>query len=368
MEQTLSNGLYARPFSKAYWRDAADEMKSVRSLVLASVIVALRVLSKFLVIRFGTIEWPIVGIVVNAFGSMCYGPVVAAIVGFLSDALGFLTSTTPGDFYFPPAAIPEILASVVFALFLYRTRVNVWRLLLSRFVICFFINVLISTPITMWYYSIRLKPYMWMNIPRFIKNIVTFPIDAVILAFFFRYLIPPIRRLGFVRSDTSELHFTRRNVIVTAILTVLGIGITFGYYIYDYNTNSMSASYTPWQRTEKNLIMREIALENDDSLSPENTVAVIESAYPRFGSPEITYTVAVYQLDRKALADRRYPADDKEHPGELMNERVLDVHGYSKTPAGKAVKDGVLTYCYRLTIVTGEKTEVKSVERVPEKQ
>ncbi|MBR5344733.1 MAG: ECF transporter S component [Clostridia bacterium] len=359
MQDALPNGLYAHPFSKAYWQDAVKEFKSVRTLVLAALIVAMRVVSKFLVIRFGTVEWPIVGIIVNAFGSMCYGPVVAAIVGFLSDTLGFLTSTSPGEFYFPPAAIPEILAAVVFALFLYRTRVNVWRLLLSRFVICFVVNVLISTPITMWYYAIKGTPYLWLNVPRFIKNIVTFPIDAVILAFFFRYLIPPIRQLGYVKSDTSQLTFTRKNVIVTVILTLVGIGITFGYYIYDYNTNSLSANYTPWERYVHNLDMREIALAHDDTLDSDATVTIVEKAVPQFGNPEITYTVAVYKADMEAMEQRA-----------LENERDLasEMRAVLALSKSKAAKDANLTRLYTLTIVTGEGTDVKSVEREPEKQ
>ena len=370
MEQTLSNGLYAHPFSKAYWRDAAKDFKSARMLAFAALMIALRVVCKPLTIPIGPmLNVPIAAMLVNALGAMAFGPVVALAAAAVSDTLGFLLF--PNGVYFPPYMLIEMAGSLIFSLFLYRTRVNVWRVLLARFCIDFFVNIVLQTPVNMLYYSMILHKVYDLKVllvPHMVKELVMFPIETVIITVFLRFAAPPLHAQGYVKSDIGDLRFTRKTVLAMAVLTVVGTGAVFAYTVHTYNTTSLSASYTPWTRTANNLVMREVALENDDTLSNDDTVAVIESAYPRFGSPDITYTVAIYQLDRKALAERKYPADDKEHPGELMNERVMDVHGYSKTPAGKAVKDGVLAYCYRLTVVTGEKTEVKSVERVPEKQ
>ena len=41
-----SKTLYAHPFSKAYWRDAAMELKDVRILVFTALMIALRVAMK----------------------------------------------------------------------------------------------------------------------------------------------------------------------------------------------------------------------------------------------------------------------------------------------------------------------------------
>ena len=38
-----STALYPHPFSKAYWRDAAAEMKDIRMLVVTALMVALRI-------------------------------------------------------------------------------------------------------------------------------------------------------------------------------------------------------------------------------------------------------------------------------------------------------------------------------------
>ena len=45
-----SNTLYAHPFSKAYWRDAAAELKDTHMLVFAALMIALRLVMKQLAI------------------------------------------------------------------------------------------------------------------------------------------------------------------------------------------------------------------------------------------------------------------------------------------------------------------------------
>ena len=50
MTKTQSTTLYPHPFSKAYWKDAASEMKSLKMLVVTALMVALRIVLKPLAI------------------------------------------------------------------------------------------------------------------------------------------------------------------------------------------------------------------------------------------------------------------------------------------------------------------------------
>lgn len=362
MRNALPDGLYAHPFSKAYWRDAAREFKTTRMLVFAALMIALRVVCKPLRIQLGPmLSIPIAAMMVNALGAMSFGPVVAMAAAAVSDTLGCLLFPT-GPYFFPYVFV-EMAGSLIFSLFLYRTRVTVWRVLLARFCIDFFVNIALQTPITVLYYSMVLgKAYPGLVLLHVIKEVVMFPAETVLIAVFLRMAVPPLNTLGFVKSDIGELRFRPKTVAVLALLTAVGVGAILGYTAYTYNTTSLSASYTKWERTANNLVMREIAAAQDDALDAEDTVAVIEKAMPRFGSPEITYTVAVYTLDRDALAVRT----DKE--GKPTGETPMDVFGYSATPAKNAAKEGVLTFRYRLTVVTDGSPKPVSVERVPENQ
>ena len=360
MEQTVSAGLYAHPFCKAYWRDAAREFKTTRMLIFAALMVALRVVCKPLTIPVGPmLNIPIAAMLVNALGAMAFGPVVAIPAAAISDTLGYLLY--PNGVYFFPYIFVEIAGSLYFSLFLYRAKVTVWRVLLARFCIDFLVNIVLQTPITVLYYDMILgRAYPGLVLLHVVKEVVMFPIETVIITVFFRLAVPPLHNMGFVKSDIGDLRFTKKTVLTLTALTAVGAAGVFWYTVRTYNTTSLSASYTKWERTEKNLLMREIALENDGALSAENTVAVIESAFPVFGSPQITYTVSLYEADPEALAARTHKSGD--HAGEPMNETMLDVHGYSKSPASAAAKDGALTFLRRITVITRDGNEYEIAE------
>ena len=72
-----SNTLYSHPFSKAYWRDAAAELKDTHMLVFAALMIALRLVMKQLAIPITPFLKINTAFFVNALGAMVFGPVMA---------------------------------------------------------------------------------------------------------------------------------------------------------------------------------------------------------------------------------------------------------------------------------------------------
>ena len=317
MRTTENKKLFKTPFSAEYWKLAFAELKNPRTLVFAALILALRIAVKPLSITIAGDLTEGIGFIINAFGSMVYGPVVALLSGALSDTLGFLVF--PSGVYFPAYMITEMAGSFVFALFLYRAEISIPRLILCRFCICFFVNVLLAYPIHTAYYSIMLGKDYALTWIRIVKNIVLFPIEAVLLAVIFRSLLPPFRKLGFLWSGTDKLDFTKKHVLLLAVLFVAGAVCVFAYGVNSYNTTSLSASYQPAQRLARNRAIEEYVLEKHPELKAEETVCIIESAYPKAFRPEVTYQVAVYKADISGA----------ENAEELMTE----LEGLSKSKA-----------------------------------
>lgn len=100
MKQTKSTALYQTPFSKAYWRDAAMELKDIRILVFAALMIALRVALKSLGIPIAADLKINIAFFINALGAMVFGPVVAILAAAVSDTLGCLLFPT-GVYFFP---------------------------------------------------------------------------------------------------------------------------------------------------------------------------------------------------------------------------------------------------------------------------
>lgn len=224
----MQKKLFSSPLSKAYWRQAALEFKDLRMLLFAALVVALRVALKSVSIPIAADLRIGVGFLVNAFGSMVYGPVVAAAGAAVSDTLGALLF--PSGPYFPLFLITEIAGSVIFALFLYSARVTSLRVILSRFCIDFFVNIVLNTPVMMAYYSIMLgKSYKVFHWPRIIKNLVMFPIESVLLILFLRAVIPAVKKLGYLPGDGDGLTFTTRNIILLAVFAAIGAAAVIVY-------------------------------------------------------------------------------------------------------------------------------------------
>ena len=320
---TKTNDLYPHPFSKAYWRDAVSELKDVHMMVFAALMIALRLVLKQFAIPITPFLKINVSFFITALGGMVFGPVFAAICGGITDVLGFMIK--PDGFYFPPFILTEMAGGFVFALYLYRAKVTTTRVMLSRFTINLGVNVIMQTPIMMWYYAVYMNGKQFtlaMAVPGMIKNLAMFPIESVLLTLFLSVMLPITSRLGLTytgRDAKESLKFTKKQVVSLVMLLIIGVGCVFGYLGYYYKNNSLSAS-----------------------LDQEDTVTIVESAYKKFLSDETTYTVAVYALDRTAL--------------EQYDKDLDTIRGMSKSKAKKVAEDGVMTRVSTVTLVLNTKT------------
>ena len=302
-----STTLYKTPFSKAYWRDAASELKDTKMLVVTALMIALRIALKPLAIPLGPQLSIQTAMLATALGAMIYGPVVAIPAAIISDTIGFMIYPT-GD-YFLPFVLTEIASTLFYALFLYRAKVTPTRVMLSRFCICFFVNVILQQFIYAWYYVYIGNPEQAKNqilgimtVARIFKNLAMFPIESGVLTLFLRFLLPITKRMGLTYSADSEMKFDKKQLATLVILVLIGAVSATGYMAYRYNTSSRSADYSTEERVEANKAMAELVLEETDEWDAETVVCIVDSAYRGLFESETDYTVAVYVLDEEAFA------------------------------------------------------------------
>ena len=81
------------------------------------------------------------------------------------------------------------------------------------------------------YYQMVLgKSYAWFDLPRIVKNLVLFPFESVLLILFLRYAVPPLSRLGFIRSRVDDLRLDKKNILLLVVLTLVS-AVAAGLYL-----------------------------------------------------------------------------------------------------------------------------------------
>ena len=302
-----STALYDHPFSRAYWRDAAAELKDTRMLVITALLVALRIALKPFAIPVGPQMYIQTPMLATALGAMIFGPVMAIPAAIVSDTVGFIIHPT-GE-YFLPFVLTEIASTVIYALCLYRSKATPTRVMLARFFICSAVNVVLQQLIYAWYYLFIGNPESAvdsimgiMTVSRIFKNLIFFPIETVILTLFLKVLLPVTNRMKLTYCPDADMRFTKKQIAALICLVVVGAGSAVGYLTYRYNGTSRSADYTTEQRIEANMAMTDVVLTHTAQWDEETVICIVDSAYrPLFGQ-ETDYTVSVYILDGEAFA------------------------------------------------------------------
>ena len=347
-----STATYNTPFCAAYWRDAAAELKDTKMLVITALMIALRVALKPLAIPLGPQLSIQTAMLATALGAMIYGPVVAIPAAMISDTVGFMIYPT-GD-YFLPFMLTEIASTMFYAIFLYRAeKVTPIRVMLSRFCICLFVNVILQQFIYAWWYSYIGNPEQAresilgiMTVARIFKNLAMFPIEAVVLTLFLRFLMPVCKRAKLVFSKESDMKFDKKQIITLICLILVGSVSAVSYMAYRYSTSSRSADYKTEERVEIQKNMADLVVSRTDEWDDQTIVTIVDSAYRGLFQDETDYTVAVYVVDPAAFADAQ-----KEDPDYGMET----LWAYSKS-GPKKDKYQTMTKVASCDIIKNEKT------------
>ena len=353
--------LYKTPFSLAYWCDAARELKDIKMLVVTALLIALRIALKPAAIPLGPQLNIQTATLATALGAMIFGPVVAIPAAMISDTIGFMIWPT-GD-YFLPFMLTEIAGTMFYALFLYRAKVTPIRVMLARFCICFFVNVVLQQFIYAWYYTYIGNPdgakeaiMGIMTTTRIFKNLAMFPIEAVVITLFLKVLIPVARRAKLVFTPETDMSITKKEIIALAILVVVGAVSATGYLAFRYNTTSRSADYKTEERVAIQQEMTEMVLAETDEWDDETVICIVDSAFRPMMGKETDYTLAIYTLDEAAFA-----------VGQAENEKyTMDtLWAYSKSGPAKDQYQSLVKVATATFTQVEETGEILNLEIVP---
>ena len=231
---TAPDGSLAHPpvFSKIYWKLAAKNFSDTRMIAFAALIIAMRVVVKFFKIPLAAGLSLTFDCYVNSLGSLCYGPLVGLAVGAVSDTLGCIIH--PSGDYFLPFILTEMSSSFIFGLFLWKRNLTPGRVLLSKFTVNLICNIILTSILMKWYYYALYgledaQAYSIINLTRIAKNLILFPLEAVLITVILGALIPPLKSLRLLPNDHEKLEIRKRDIVTVVLLMLVSVGLVLLY-------------------------------------------------------------------------------------------------------------------------------------------
>lgn len=190
--------IFKTPFSREYWRTAAADFKKPRTLVFSALMVAACVALSYLrsvpVVNNISVSW---GFLARSLCALVCGPVNAIVFGVVEDTVSYLMNPSGG--YNPYYILTTVIGVVTYALFFYRAKVTVARIILAKLATNIQ-NVFLGGLGTYLWYST--KGYWVIVGASAVKNAIMLPVQVVMLVVLFAALLPVLCRMGLLPRET----------------------------------------------------------------------------------------------------------------------------------------------------------------------
>ena len=126
-------------FTRAYWKEAAGRLKSIRVLGACALLIALTIAITTLYIPLPNNLHVFFDYTPKALCAMVCGPAAALGVGFVMDILGFLAR--PMGAFFPGYTVTTMVAMLIYALGFYNQKITIPRIAITKLAVNVICNI-----------------------------------------------------------------------------------------------------------------------------------------------------------------------------------------------------------------------------------
>jgi len=166
-----------------FMRSSAEELKSVSTVSVAGMLVAIGVVLSFVKIVLSPVLEISFSFLPLAAGGLLYGPVVGGIMGILTDVLGYFIR--PNGPFFPGFTLSALISGILYGLLLYKKPVTWTRVIIVGALITVFINLGLTS---LWLSMMYGKAFVVLLTARIVKNLVMFPINTALLMALLKFI------------------------------------------------------------------------------------------------------------------------------------------------------------------------------------
>lgn len=175
------------PLKGGYWKEAAAEFHNLRTLTTVSLLLAVTIVISNFFIPLGDNLKVFFTFLPKAIYCAIGGPLVGMAAGFAGDIIGYLMHPDGGFFF--GYTLSSMLGCFIYGLFFYRTKIGIFRCILSKTLINYGVNVGLGC---LWSSMIMGKGYLYFLAKSALKNTLLLPIEIVLMVVVFAAL----RKMG----------------------------------------------------------------------------------------------------------------------------------------------------------------------------
>lgn len=204
---------YKTPFHLSYFKSALCELKTTKKIVTLGMLFSLLLLSKFISLPSGFANLNIsFGYIFMAIIGYIYGPFIGFIIGALSDIIGYFINQSAYVFNLG-YTLQAALAGFIYGIIFYKTRMSFSKVLLSRILVNFLLNVLMGSYLMIIVYyqggkinhdqllaSFRIYALVY-SLP---KNIICLLPQSIILYAIIKAISPILSRFNYISKEVSS--------------------------------------------------------------------------------------------------------------------------------------------------------------------
>ena len=161
------------------WLSSIREFRRLRNVIFCGMMGALSIILSYVgTIRLGPTMRIGVGEIPNVMVDYLFGPAAGMIFGGVMDIVKYMLN--PDGAFFPGFTLSAMAGALIFGFFLYRRKLNFWRLLAAEALVKAFVNVGLNT---IWLNMLYGKGFLALLPPRIISNLIQLPLDTILLWF-----------------------------------------------------------------------------------------------------------------------------------------------------------------------------------------
>lgn len=163
---------------------------TTKNMTLAAMLVALQVILEKLSIGDPAVLKFSLGFIATALIGYCLGPWIGGWAMVVSDLISN-TILSSGSMFFPGFTVSAFVSGVIAGMFLYNQRVSWQRIFIYEFFQLLITNVIFTT---LWLYIMSMsssstsRTFMALMMIRVPKEVITWPLEAIILLIILRQL------------------------------------------------------------------------------------------------------------------------------------------------------------------------------------